>query len=138
MVLARRQREVGESVDVKFVPDSPQIFRFIELHLIRDHSSAELLVGGVLQIPPSLVLLHELADKRPLLITRALRFDSAPDLQIFGRIAVVILCRTLPGDDVRSQRRKAELEHVGCWERRDDVTDGGVNDRNPESGQLER
>jgi len=62
VVLARRDRKVGDAFDTQLVPDLGQIVALIDLDLVRHDSSAEFLVEGILEIPAGLRLLHESAN----------------------------------------------------------------------------
>jgi hypothetical protein len=44
MVLAGRHGKIGHSLDTKLVPDSAQIVRLVELHLVCYGAGAEFLV----------------------------------------------------------------------------------------------
>jgi hypothetical protein len=44
MVLAGRQREVGHALDAQLVPDSAQIMRLVELHLVGHATRTEFLI----------------------------------------------------------------------------------------------
>jgi hypothetical protein len=128
--VARRQRKISHSLFTELVPDSTQIVRLVELHLICHGARAELLVGCVLQVPASLVLLHIFANH---CASTVLGFfsHSPPDLQVLHSIAVFVFCGALPCDNVRAEGRETELEDVGGGKRRDDMARRGVNNRNP-------
>ena len=78
-----------------------------------------------------LILLYVFADSWTLSVVFGFVRHSPPDLEIFHSIALLIFGRTLPRDDVGSQGREAELEDVRQGKRGYDVTDRGVNYRNP-------
>lgn len=113
--------------NTKLVPDGAEIGRLVELNLVGDTACAQGLVLRVLQVPASLGLLDELAnDGAVACLARVV--NGPPDLQVLDRIAVFVLGRALPGDDVSAQGRKAQLENIGGWEGGDDMTEGSVND----------
>lgn len=121
------ESEISDSLDAKLVPDSDEIVSLIELHLVGDEACAVLFVGRVLEVPTSLLLLDEAANG--LLISGSNTiFDCAPDLQVFGGVAIVILGRTLPRDDKGTLRREAELVDAGHGESENGGAVGGVND----------
>lgn len=66
-----------------------------------------------------------------MLVIFALFCHSPPNLQILHSVAFFVFCGALPGDDVCSQRREAELEDIGCRKRGNDLASRGVDDRNP-------
>jgi hypothetical protein len=130
MVLAGRQGEISHAFHAKLVPWVAQIFRLEELNLVGHTTGAELLVRRVLQVPAGLGLLHVLADNCALGALSLIR-QSLPDLQVLLSVALLILRRQLPCDDVCAQRGETELEDVDSGDGRDEVAIGGVNHRNP-------
>jgi hypothetical protein len=132
MSFAGRNRERGHSFDTEFVPDRFQVPRLVELHLVRHRTCAKLLVGRILQVPPSLVFLHVLAKDSALLAMLSIIYHSPPHLQVLHSIALFVLGGSLPGDDVCSEGGKPKLKYVGRGQYSDEVTSGGINDRNPE------
>lgn len=131
MVLARRDGEVNDTLNPKLIPDSAQVGALVELHLVGDAAGAEALVAGVLQVPAGLVLLHKLANNAPLSLGASIVIDRPPDLQVLGGIAGLVLCRTLPGDDVSAQRRKTKLEDVLGGQHGGNISSGSVNNSHP-------
>jgi hypothetical protein len=104
--------KVGHAFHTQLVCDSSQIITVIKLNLIGDHAGAELFVRGVLQVPARLRLL----DKSPhRLLLRALGqfFNSAPDFEVFRRIAILVLASALPGAQERAAGRKGKLVDQG-------------------------
>lgn len=138
MVLARRDSEVADALNPKLVPDSAQVAALIELNLIGDAAGTEALVARVLQVPASLVLLHKLTNNTPLSLSSGAVVDSPPDLQVLDSISILVLRRTLPGDDVSAQGRKAEFEDVLCGQRGSDVSGRGVDNEDPGSPLARR
>ena len=130
MVLARRQSEVSHALHAKLVPWVAQILRLEELHLVGDTARAELLIRRVLQVPASLRLLHILADHCSLGTLR-LVWQSLPDLQVLLSVALLVLARELPCNDVGAQRRESKLEDVDCRDGRNEVASRGIDHRNP-------
>jgi hypothetical protein len=112
--------------------------RLVELHLIRHSACAEFLVGGVLQVPAGLLLLHIFADHRVLIAILGFFRRRPPNFQVLDSIAIFVFGGALPGDDIRPQGREAQLENVGGWERGDDLAMRSINDRNPAEHVLER
>lgn len=55
--------------------------------------------------------------------------DRTPDLEILHRVPVLILRRTLPGDQVGTEGRETQLEDICGRDGGNDVSDRGVNDR---------
>lgn len=127
MVLSRRKRKFRHPFHVQFIPNRRQVLTLEELHLVGDHTSAQLLISSVLQIPARLRLLDETPHNRMLISTA----DHAPDLQVLHGVSVRIFRRTLPGDQVGSERRESQFEDVIGGNSRNDVPDGGVNDGHP-------
>ncbi len=94
----------------------------VDLHLVRNHSGAELLVKGVLQVPACLGFLHESTDSLFLHpFCGSFLINDEPDFEILDGIAVFVLGRSLPGDDVSAEGIEAQLEHVVGRESRDNL-----------------
>jgi hypothetical protein len=104
MVLARRYREISHALHPKLVPDRFQVTAFVELNFVGDDAGAKALVERVLQVPACLIPLNELADNLSLALSASIVVEGSPDLQVLRGIALLVLCRPLPGDDVGTQR----------------------------------
>lgn len=128
LLLAWRQGEVLNALEDELVPYSSKVGRLIELDLVGDTTSTQLLVLSVLEVPPSLRLLHKLTDDGALAIGARIVVNGSPDLQVLVRISFLILGVPLPGDNVSSQRGEAELEDVGRRQYRDNVSNRSIND----------
>lgn len=112
MVLAAGgEGKVSSPLDSELVPDLDEVVALVELHLVGDEASAVLLISRVLEIPASLLLLDEAAEGLLVGGRDAFLYDT-PDLEVLGRIAVLILGRALPCDDKGATRREAELVDV--------------------------
>ena len=108
MILARRDSKVCNALDPQLIPDLGQIVALVDLDFVGDDSSTEFLVKGILQIPACLGLLYESANGLFLnALGRSLLIDDQPDLEILDGVTVVVLGRSLPGDDVGSEGREA-------------------------------
>lgn len=106
----------------------------VDLNLVRDHSGAELFVVGVLQVPPGLGLLHEAANRLFLdAFGQRLFVNDQPHLEVLDGVAVVVLGRALPRDDISALGRKAYLENILGREGGDDFARVGVDDVDPMS-----
>jgi len=80
MPLARRNLKISHSLDPESVPRSTEVVASIELHLICHNPRAELLVGSILQVPPSLVLLNIFPHHIPFAVVIGLMIQRAPYL----------------------------------------------------------
>lgn len=101
----------------------------MELNLVGDKASTVLLVGGVLKVPASLLLLDK-ATKRLLLAIGNTILDGAPNLQVLGRIAILILSRALPGDEEAAARREANFVDVEDRQGEDELAYRGIDNAN--------
>ena len=124
-VVAGRQSEVRDALDTELVPHGSEVVALVELDLVGDGASAELLVVRVLQVPTSLVLLDKLANNLTFSLSNLI--DGAPHLQVLDRIAILVLGRPLPGDNVCAGRRETELVDVVGRQGGDDVAVGGID-----------
>ena len=70
---------------------------FVKLDIVGDESSTVFFIGRVLQVPTPLLLLDK-ATQRLLVRGGNPLFDSAPNLEVLGGIAGLILPRSLPGN----------------------------------------
>lgn len=127
VTLAGRNGKVSNTFDSKLVPDGAKIVAVVELHLVGDNASAELLVRGVLQIPACLGLLN----KPPyglFLGPFGDIFHGSPDLQVLGCIASFVFRRTLPGAQEGSVGRKGDIVDVRNGYRGQNMTNGCIDD----------
>jgi hypothetical protein len=124
-VVAGRQSEVRNALDTELVPYGSEVIALVELNLVGDGASAELLVVRVLQVPASLVLLDKLANNLTFSLSNLI--NGAPHLQVLDRIAILVLGRPLPGDDVCAGGREAELVDVIGRQGGDDVAVGSID-----------
>jgi hypothetical protein len=99
MVLAGRKRKVSHPLDHKLVPDCSKVSTLVELYLIYHRTSAESLIGSVLQIPSGLRFLDKLPDNSLLSLLIA-RINGFPDLQVLCGVSVIVFDRALPGYNV--------------------------------------
>lgn len=127
MLTARGQGELGDSLDAQLVPNCDEVVALEELHFVGDLTRAVGFVVGVLQVPVALLLLDELAYGLLGGGVNAL-LDGAPDLEVLGGIAGVVLGRALPGDEKGALGRKAELVDVGNGQVQGRLAAGGVDD----------
>ena len=127
VVLARSQSKVGGTLDAQLVPNGDEVMALEELHLVGDEAGAVGLIGGVLQVPAALLLLDKLADRHLGGSIDAV-LDGAPDLEVLGGVAGLVLGRPLPGDDKGAQGREAELVDVGNGQAQDELAAGGIDD----------
>ena len=134
VVLARSDRKVRNPLHTQLIPDLRQVLALVELDFVGDDPGTVTLVGGVLKVPARLRLLDELAHRRVHVAVLG-RLDDLPDLQVLDRIAVGILGRALPGDQVGSEGRESQLENVISSDGRDHMSDRGIDDGDP-SKQL--
>lgn len=114
MLVTRRDCKISYSFHPEFVPNRAQVSTLVELHLIGHNSSAELLVGGILQVPPGLVLLHKLANRISLTLVASAFIQRFPNLEVLGRITVLVLRGSLPSNQECTVRRESELKDVVC------------------------
>lgn len=126
MFLARGQGEVGSALDAQLVPNRDEVMALEELHFVGDEAGAVGFVGGVLQVPAALLLLDELAYRHLGGSIDAL-LHGAPDLEVLGRVAGLVLGGSLPGDDKGAQGREAELVDVDNGQVEDELAAGGVD-----------
>jgi hypothetical protein len=98
----------------------------VKLHLVAHEASAVLLVGCILQIPAALLLLNEAAEGL-LVRGRHAVLDGAPNFEVLGGIAILILARALPGNDESATGRETEFVNVEDRERKDLLTSRGIN-----------
>lgn len=129
MGTAGSQGKVGDALDSQLVPDGTEIVTFVELDFVGDLTGTELLVGCVLKVPASLRLLDVLAQGQLVGSGNAI-FDSTPDLQVLGRISVLVLGRSLPGDEEGAERGEAELEDIEDGEGKNLLAGGSVDNGN--------
>lgn len=123
VVFPWRYGKFRDTLHPQFVPNFGQIVAFVDLDFICDHSGTELLIECVLQVPTSLVLLHELAYCLSLRVVAGRRiFNDAPDFEVLDCVTRFIFRRSLPGYDVGSQRGKSKLIDILRRQRVDDVS----------------
>lgn len=128
MVLASgSESKVSDSLHAKLVPDGDEIVRLIKLHLVGDEAGAVFFVGSVLEVPASLLLLDETTEGL-LIGSGNTILNCAPNLQVLGGIAVVVLGRTLPRDEEAALGREAKLVDVEDRQCEDGSAGGGIND----------
>lgn len=125
LVPSRRERKVQHPLHAQLIPDSRQVLALEELDLVGDDARAQFLIRRVLQVPAGLRLLDEPAHNRMFI---SIAFDHAPDLEILHGVAVGVFRRTLPGDQVGSERREAQFENIIGRDGRNNVPSGGIND----------
>lgn len=106
-----RKCVVSDTLNPKLVPHVDKVVAFIELDLVGDLSSAVLFVSGVLEIPTTLVLLDELGERLLVGAGDAL-LHYAPDLEVLGGIAGLILGGSLPCYNEGALWREAQLVDV--------------------------
>ena len=109
MVFARGDRKVDHTLHTQFTPYAAQILRLVEVDFVGYHSSTELLVEGVLQIPACLRFLHKFPN--PWLFILELPNDLT-DKQILSSIPLLIFGWSLPGYYESAPGRKANFEDV--------------------------
>ncbi len=80
----------------------------VELNLVGHKTGAEAFVGSILQVPARHGLLHELS-KRLLLSIVGNVLDDAPDLEVLGGIAVLVLGGALPCAQVSALGRESQI-----------------------------
>lgn len=138
-VLTRRERKITHALDPQLIPHLGQVIALEELDLVGDDASAEALVGRVLEVPAGLRLLDPAPhDSMGLGGGVGRLLHDLPDLEVLGGVAIGVLGRTLPGDEVGSEGGEAQLEDILGGDGRDDVTDGGVDDGDPTPIRLVR
>lgn len=128
------QSKVLDTLDAQLVVDGTQVGRLVEVHLVGDGASTELLIESVLQVPASLVLLHELANN----LAGGLVVNGTPDLEVLDGITVLVLGGSLPGDDVSAEGRVAQLEDVLGGQSGDCVALSRVDNCHPDDQSVKR
>lgn len=127
LVLAGREGKVGDALNAQLVPHGTEVVAVVELDLVGDDARAEALILRVLQVPAISRLLDELANGLLLSIIGEL-LDGAPDLEVLGSIAILILGGALPGAQVGTVGGEAEIVDGRDGQRSQDVADGRVDD----------
>lgn len=127
LVLAGREGKVGDALNAQLVPYGAEVVAVVELDLVGDDARAEALILRVLQVPAISRLLDELANGL-LLSTIGELLNGAPDLEILGGIAILILGGALPGAQVGTVGGEAEFVDGRDGQRSQDVADGRVDD----------
>ena len=127
LVLAGREGKVRDTLNAQLVPHGAEVVALVELDLVGDDARAETLILSVLQVPAIGRLLHKLANGLLLSIISDL-LDGAPDLEVLGRIAILILGGALPGAQVGAVGGEAEIVDLGDGQRSQDMADGRVDD----------
>lgn len=122
------QSKVLDTLDTQLVVDGSQVGRLVEVHLVGDGTSTELLVKSVLQVPAGLVFLHELANN----LASGLVVDGTPDLEVLDSVTVLVLGGSLPCDDKGAEGREAQLEDVLGGQSGDCVALSRVDDCHPD------
>lgn len=98
----------------------------VELDLVGHQTGAKALVGRVLHVPARHRLLHKLPKR--LLFGSVSILDDAPDLEVLGGIAALVLGGTLPGAQIGALGRECQLVDRGqLGQRRQDVADRGID-----------
>lgn len=112
--------EIRHALNPQFVPDGLEVVAVVELDLVCDEAGAILFVCCVLQVPAILRLLHKLAER---LLSRLIsgRLDGAPDLEILGGIASLVLGGSFPSSNEGAPGRKAQLIDGGQGKRSQDL-----------------
>lgn len=121
-----RESKVCHALSSQLVPDSLEIIAVVKLYFVGYETGAVSLIGGVLQIPAVLGLLHKLPQR---LLGRSFSkvLDGAPDLEILGGIAVFILGRSFPCRKIGTTRGKADLVDIGQGEGGQNIAGGGIS-----------
>lgn len=128
MVLhARSKGEIGSPFNSELVPHLDEIMALIELDLVGDKTSTVLLVGSVLQIPTILVLLDKAAQGLLVLGSNTI-LNGAPDLQVLGSIAILVLGRALPSDEEGTAGGEANFIDARDRKGEDELTARGIDD----------
>jgi len=106
----------------------------IELNLVGDDTSTQPFVLRILQVPARLRLLDEASHHCVLVdLTTALGvLHNTPHLEVLDSVAILILGRTLPGYNVRPERRETQLVDVVGRKGGDNVAHGWIDNGDPE------
>lgn len=127
MGLSWGERKICHPLYAQLIPNSRQIITLVELDLVGHDAGAQLLVGSVLQVPACLRLLDILADDGVFIPA----LNRAPHLEVLGSVSIGVFGWPLPSDQVGTERREAQLEHVLGVDRGDNVAGTGVNNGDP-------
>ena len=80
MVLASgRQGVISDPLHAKLIPDGDEVVALVELDLVGHEPTAVFLIGGVLQVPITLLLLDEPPERLLVLLGNTI-LNDAPDL----------------------------------------------------------
>lgn len=104
-VLARRSDgKIGDTFSAQLLPDGAHVVRLVELDLVGNTPGTVFFICSVLQVPSSRVLLHVSSNWHAFAIFANVFIYGLPNLEVLGRISVLVLGRSLPGYDVGSER----------------------------------
>lgn len=125
-----------DALNPQLVPDSDEVVTLKELDLVGHKAGAEALISRVLEVPAGLRLLHKLAQ-RLLHGSFGKILNRAPDLEVLGGIAVLVLGRALVGTQESALGREGQLESSHDFgESSQDVADGGIDNRDAIIGGI--
>jgi hypothetical protein len=129
---AWRKCKITNSFNMKLVPNLCKISALIKLNLIRYSPSTILFIMGVLKIPICLRFLYKFPNKALIFITilSLTIVTNPPNFKILNSVAIFILCRLLPGNDIGPKRRETDFKNLWGCKRGNNATNRCINNIN--------